>query len=792
MSSVKIGEREFDLQPHPRILPILGEITLSQWQCLAELVDNSIDAFIKAEREGRPVAQPEVNIFLPTRASPDARITVVDNAIGMDADTLENAVRAGWTSNDPIGNLGLFGMGFNIATARLGLVTRVWSTRTGDTEWHGLEINFERLVRQHHYRTPLLTRPKADPQTQGTEISIERLKPEQAHWFARAANRSNVKRQLERVYSAMLRPGGVPVSLRLLVNGDLLKGRQHCIWGGPGNPERTVIHARFGAIRAYQTIDVRLPDRPFCLHCWYWLQSDETICPSCESGEHVVSRERRVRGWLGVQRYLDENDYGIDFVRHGRKIEIGNKDLFYWRDVGDKLEREYPIDDPRQRGRIVGEIHLDHCRVAYTKDRFERNDAAWEEMVRIVRGEGPLRPDKAAAQGYGPNHSPLYQLFQAFRRSSPKPKIAGAYKNLLIVPDNDRARDMAQSFYAGDAEYQTDKKWWELVEDADRALLMGDGPTGTNTSARGSESGAITGEEFFGGASQATTADDGGSKDEVAPPPRDALPSLTREYRDEVTEQRWDVHAYAVQATDPDLGGVEVPWRLRRTTAGTYEFLVNLRHGVFQSATMTPLDALLAELAWSATDFLHGQSTSATFATVLAALRDRYGGPMKLDPVELSAEANLTLRAVARGLARHVDASDAKALFEELSSADRMAILSRLATAQGMDATRAIADGRFLEYAPRHTLLRFFERHPELFLDGRYWDVAYDSLDFGDPQITEEARQHVVRRFVSLLADATWLADTDPNEIAELGREQLLRAALALELLASDTVSEEV
>jgi hypothetical protein len=32
---------EFDLQPDPRILPMLGEINLSQWKCLAELVDNS-------------------------------------------------------------------------------------------------------------------------------------------------------------------------------------------------------------------------------------------------------------------------------------------------------------------------------------------------------------------------------------------------------------------------------------------------------------------------------------------------------------------------------------------------------------------------------------------------------------------------------------------------------------------------------------------------------------------------------------------------------------------------------
>jgi len=58
----------------------------------------------------------------------------------------------------------MFGMGFNIATARLGTITRVWTTRPGDTEWVGLEINFDLLIQQRHFRTPMLTRPKIDPQ----------------------------------------------------------------------------------------------------------------------------------------------------------------------------------------------------------------------------------------------------------------------------------------------------------------------------------------------------------------------------------------------------------------------------------------------------------------------------------------------------------------------------------------------------------------------------------------------------------------------------------------------------
>src|SRR6266550_758439 len=769
--------REFDLQPHPRILPMLGEINLKQWQCIGELVDNSVDGFISANRERRAISDPEVHVTLPTRVARDAHVTVLDNGPGMDPDKLENAVRAGWTGNDPVNYLGMFGMGFNIATARLGTLTRVWSTREGDRVWHGLEIDFDSLLRQRHFRTPVLTRPKTNPAVHGTEISIERLKPEQGQWFAGAANRSKLRDQLERVYAAMLRREGTPLTIRLLMNGTALRGRQHCVWGGPGNADRIVHHARFGDIGAYQTVNVGLPDRKFCGRCWQWLRADEDVCPACESAENVVVRERRVRGWLGLQRYYDENEYGIDFVRHGRKIEIASLDLFQWDNNQGGREREYPIDDPRHRGRIVGEIHLDHCRVHYTKDQFDRNDPAWAEMVRIVRGDGPLRPQEASQLGFGDNDSPLFRLFQAFRRNSPKPKVAGCYANLLLVPDNDRAREMTERFYASDPLYLPDTKWWELVEEADRALLLGEGGPGGGG-----------GGPFPGGAPPGEPVPGTAPAPAPAAPPRVPVPSLTREYRDDTTDQRWNVTAYSVQHDDPALASGANPWRLVRTTAGTYEFLINTDHPVFGSATMTRLDALLAELAWSAMDFLRGQRTDVTFASVLTALRERYATTTKLDPVTLTAEAAAALRNLARAVSRNIEPGDAEALYQELSMAERSTVLARVHGVAGGEAARIIGEGRFLEYAPKETLLGFFERNPEYFFDGLYWDDAYETLDLGDAQATEEARARVVRRYLSLLVDAVWLAENDPDDLARVGRARLLRGALALELLASDQV----
>lgn len=774
--------REFDLQPHPRILPMLGEINLTQWRCIAELIDNSVDAFLSAKRGDNSIQNPEVHVSLPTSDSEAAKITVRDNGPGMEPNTLENAVKAGWTSNDPISSLGMFGMGFNIATARLGTVTKVWTTRAGDQTWCGLEIDFEKLISQRHFRTPSLTRPKADPHEHGTEVSIEKLKPEQRQWFAKTANRSKLNQEFGRVYASMLRPNGFPISFRLMMQGNTIRGRSHCVWGGEGNPSREAHTARYGVISAYQPVDVRLADRSFCQKCWQWLSAGEAACPACERSEDVVVRQRRVYGWLGIQRYLTANDYGIDFIRHGRKIEIANKELFFWSD-GQIVEEEYPIDDPRHRGRIVGEIHLDHCRVTYTKDRFDRNDPVWDEMLGIVRGDGPLRPDKAEQLGHGQNTSPLFLLFQAFRRSSPKPKVAGAYKRLLVVPNNDLAEEMARHFYAGEAEYQTDAKWMELVEEADRELLTG-------APGEGARPGGLEGWPTPVAGAEATpmTPAPGTVTGAIAEPSAPALvrtpvASLTREYREDQTSLRWEIRAFDVASTDPELASGPSPWRLKASPSGVFDFYIDMDHEIFRSATMTPLDGLLAELSWSAKDFQRSGQIQTPFGSILAGLRERYASASKLDPVELASEARLTLASVGRGIANSPDPEDARALFNELLPAEQEAILGKMATRSVQNPQQAIANGRFLEYAPAKTLLRFFEQHPELFFDGHYWDAPYSRLDYSVASATEEAQKQTVRHYASLLSDAVWLAEQDPSDLDVVSRPRLLRAALALELL---------
>src|SRR5262249_50059510 len=146
-----VSESVVNVQPHGRILTVLGDIEFAQWQCLAELIDNSFDDFLV--HPGSDGERLTVSVSLPGRSSDaaSAEVWVTDNGRGMDLETLANAVSAGWTGNSRYGSLGLYGMGFNIATARLGRVATVRTTRAGDPSWTVIVLDLDELARGRNY-----------------------------------------------------------------------------------------------------------------------------------------------------------------------------------------------------------------------------------------------------------------------------------------------------------------------------------------------------------------------------------------------------------------------------------------------------------------------------------------------------------------------------------------------------------------------------------------------------------------------------------------------------------------
>lgn len=305
-----------DITPHPQILTVLGEIEFKPWQCIAELIDNSIDSFLSMERAGTLIVNPITNVAFGRDT-----LVVKDNGPGMSIDALELAVKAGWTSHDRFGNLGLYGVGFNIATARLGSLTTIWTTQAGEDTWYGLEIDLRKLARGETFTLDVLTRPKSDPTQSGTEVVVSKIKPDWKESFNNPGSiRSQVTERLASIYSTMLRDVNPrPIKFALQINNKRVLAWEHCVW--PADWE--VYRKSEAYVRPIQEIDVRFGTK-------YFSRSTGEVYDTKEGlgEEDIVEIPERVYGWLGIQRYADEKEYGIDILRNGRKIEVGCTDIF--------------------------------------------------------------------------------------------------------------------------------------------------------------------------------------------------------------------------------------------------------------------------------------------------------------------------------------------------------------------------------------------------------------------------------------------------------------------------------
>jgi hypothetical protein len=367
------------------------------------------------------------------------------------------------------------------------------------------------------------------------------------------------------------------------------------------------------------------------------------------------------------------------------------------------------------------------------------------------------------------------------------------------VKDNSRAIEMANAFHDGNPEYQDDTKWWELVEAADRELLYGSGAGGGGTG--GGEPGGATGGAPGGGelppglidpgepggsTPGPTTPTDEPAKAEPSAPPRREAPLLSRKYHHAATGLKWNVLAFEVSAGDPDLP-VESPWTmvLGDVPTKTYHFLFDPAHHVFQSITMTPRDALLAHLAFMTADQTRSSTSNPDMARILSDFRANYGQETGLDLKTLPSDAAAVLVDLARNIVAACPAEERASLFNDLGLQEQSAVMRALA-AKKIKPAEATVDGSFLASAPVEIVRTIVETRPELCFDGKVWDTAYADLDYGDPEITEEARNSVLARYVGLISDAIWLSEQDNSDLANSPREEVIRAVLSLSLLKPD------
>ena len=787
-----------DITPTPRILRTLGEIPFQTWQCVAELIDNSIDAFLSdktaiPEEDERKIV---VTWASDSVATDDRAIEVTDNACGMSIEQLQNAVRAGYSSNDPVGNLGLFGMGFNISTARLGEVTTIMTTRRGDSDWVGIKIDFQKLIDTRRFDAPIIHMAKSNPAEHGTKITISRLR----HGIlTELPNKENeIRQRLEAIYASLLNNQEIAI----YVKGRQLRPRNHCVWS-----ESRYVRYSDQNVSARMMIDRNLGDALFDLSRNCYLTADEAEQYYVDQQEgrdlpaHIIERGKRLTGWLGIQRYADPNDFGIDFIRNGRKILISDKSLFqYENPITGQKELQYPLElGTSVGGRIVGELHVDYLLPTYQKNDFDRSDNSWAQTVEAICGVGPFLPKSRKALGFSEqNPSPLCVLVNAFRRVDKGTKC-------LFAP-NDVAKRYAAEFRKGIRDYLDDILWWKAAQEEDQKQSTGGAraTTSVNTGETPSDdisayiSGTVISPPQVIVRGNPTDDSQPSSLPVTTPQP---VPSPETSKLDELIQRAISVSQLSGRNYKfGNTGSLNV--RVYELSRGSIFYRGEKKpcffqsHGIDCDFVYDPSHPLLAQYPITAkmlllqylSEKLKARDSLPDLVSVYAELVETTMQEAKIDRQSLQDRASSAFDLLREKLAvalRDRAADVVNCVHESAGEVEETVTnLIQSNTALLTAFQSGIEEGYdAIDYVPPKTLYRLIERFPEDVFDGKVLQTPYITINLQDEKATLRARDESKDRALSFIKDALRVISGYSQRVQ---KNELARASLSVDFLLKE------
>lgn len=784
-----------DITPTPRILRTLGEIPFQTWQCFAELIDNAIDAYLSDTDGEETYRRITVSWSTDSVGTTDRTIEITDSAKGMSIDHLQNAVRAGYTSNDPFNNLGLFGVGFNISTARLGEETTIISTRRGDADWVGLKIDFQQLIDSKRFDAPIIRKPKSDPEEHGTKITISRLKSGILNELS--TKEAEIRRQLESVYAPLLSEKDITIT----VKGKQLRGRVHCVWS-----ESRYVRYNNQNVPARISIDLVLGSALFDTAKNRYLTVDETedYFVAKQAGESVsdtiVEREKRLTGWVGIQRYADPNDYGIDFIRNGRKILISDKSLFQYENPYTLQKNlQYPVElGTSVGGRIIGELNVDYLIPTYQKNDFDRTDESWRQTVETLCGTGPFLPKSRKELGFTePNVSPICLLVNAYRRVDKGTKC-------LFAP-NDLSKQYAAEFRKNIQSYMDDTKWWKAAQEEDQENRTGGArTTEVNTGEAPSDNiddYLAVGESTTSSESPINTQDSGQtpSHEDASTNVRDSSAISDTSTMGDLLLRSTPVqqlsgknyrfgrgYPLTVRAYELTCGEIKYQGTRRacffQSSGIECDFVYDPTHPLLAQYPITPQMLLLQYLA----EKLKARDGLPDIVSIYADLVSVTMDNAKIDRQSLQDRASSAfdlLREQLHSALKDYPEDVLKCVHESSGEVEETvnSILQSnpalLTPFQNCEAAGYDA----IEYVPPKTLYRLIDRFPERVFDGKALKTPYIAISLFDENATKRARDDSKDRVLSYIKDALRVVSGYTTQ--RIQKNELTRASFSVDFL---------
>ena len=827
---------EFDLTPDPKVLIALTHTPLQPLDALCELIDNAIDSFHVAKLQGAPIDFPLVVVELPGVAEiarGEGAVRVRDNGPGLTADLAEKALRAGYSGNRPYDSLGLFGMGFNIASGKLGRATRFLTARKEDNDAIEVVVDLIALQEQRSYKVPVNRIAKPAEFSHGTVVEVRGWWPEgnPNSGFVRklvSYGKNEIRRQIGRRYATIL----TQEKVRILINGDACEPFEHCVWHSSRSLERRGL----GQIPAVFNFNNVVGNQNRCSICNDLIPDGESECPTCGSAS-FSTLEERIRGWVGIQRFDDANEFGVDLIRNGRAIRIAEKSAFFdFTDELKKMLKDYPIDSIY--GRIVGEVHLNHVPVDFLKQDFQRSSPEWQRAVSFLRGDSSLQPTQPGADS---NQSPVFKLYQGYRkvRTPGKTDMYMGYWDAESDKPKRVSREVEKEYYekfwSKQPGFYDDAEWWKLVEQADQRPLpeLVDCPACQAQNLKEQEQCQVCGHVLIGKAclnpecaktiaKSAVTCGYCGTSQvpEIEEPWKCEVCSEGNPAEAETcrrcTKARGTEHpasmTYLTQNADKDdelsIPGcsvtltdgshsspidvvsfvtrvpIETSWQGPRVPLLAFkgeqvDIFIDKSHPLFRTYRMRAEPMIAAEVAQFLYEtnrrLLSQQNSAAHNVSNLTwlILQKRWADALEDSADDIKDDIRHLFEAI-RGRLPTLTRDKAEDLFDDLSEGQKKIMVSRM-LGRNLDISKLgqmKSTGEYLPYVDEETVVEIFRKLPAVFFDGGVWNMAYSGItDLPEPVLLE-AQARIVAKHLNCLEDCAGFLnyDTPENLISQRAR----------------------
>jgi hypothetical protein len=386
-------EDNVDIQPGVGMYALFPAMTYKPWVALGELVDNSIDSYVKNQKALLaldPNFKLKIEITIDQGADP--RIMIQDNAAGISRDRVQHAFTPA-SPNPDLSGIGRYGIGMKSATGWYSRYYTISSSALGETIKRTVVFDIDKIIKEKNTRVAIEKVTK-DINEHGTRIvmsSLNKAAPQ-------GATLGKLRRYLASMYREFLRNGTVDI----FVAGEQLKYEVPEMLVAPYWPNSKGPAENAKEKQWVQKFTIELTET--------W---KDDLAPDKPKVPQIIE------GWVGILAKGDNRKSGLALTWRG-KVIYGAGSMAD--EASEEIYRPYDIYRTRSSNqflRLIGEIDVSDMKVTAFKDRVDWKSGQEEEFLTKL------------AEALSTGSEPLLPMAMHFRATYRGPNITEQIENAL-------------------------------------------------------------------------------------------------------------------------------------------------------------------------------------------------------------------------------------------------------------------------------------------------------------------------------------------------------------------------